>query len=58
MGVVEHPFDEKVYGVKFRKHRKVMPISELWRIWIRSWVCFRRTIIVWLVLWLLLVLFF
>lgn len=29
MGVVEHPFDEKVHGVEFSEHREVMPISEL-----------------------------
>jgi hypothetical protein len=53
MGVVEHPFDEEVYGIKLGKHGNVMPISELWRICIRSWVCLWRTILVWLVLWLL-----
>ena len=29
MGVVEHPFNEKVHGVEFREHRKVVPIAEL-----------------------------
>jgi hypothetical protein len=48
---VEHPFDENVYGVEFRKHGKVMPISEL-RIWSQVGLC--RSIIVWLVFWLLL----
>jgi len=58
MRVMEHPFDEEVYGVKFGKHGKVMPISKLRRIWIRSRVYLWRSIIVWLILWLLLDLVF
>lgn len=26
--VVEHPFNDKVHGVKFGEHRKVMPVHE------------------------------
>jgi len=51
MGVVEHPFDEKVYRVEFGKHGEVVPISELCHLWIGSQVCFWRRIIVWLVGW-------
>jgi len=29
MWVVEHPFDEKVYGIEFGKHGKVMPIFKV-----------------------------
>jgi hypothetical protein len=52
--VVEHPFDEKVYGVEFSEHGKVMPISELWRLRIWSQVGLWRSVVVWLVFWLLL----
>lgn len=54
MWVVEHPFNEKVYGVEFGKHGKVMPISKLRRLWIWSQVSLWRSVVVWFVFWLLL----
>ena len=54
MRVVEHPFDENVYGVEFSEHGKVMPISELRRLRIWSQVGLWRNVVVWLVFGLLL----
>ena len=49
MRVVEHPFNEKIYGVKLREHGEVVPVSELW-----SQVGLWRNHLVWLIRWLFL----
>lgn len=54
IGVVEHPFDEKIYGIKFGEHGKVMPIPEVRRLWIWGQVPHWGNVVVWFVLWLLL----
>jgi hypothetical protein len=51
-GVVKHPFNEEVYGIEFRKHRKVVPICELWRLRIWGQVGRWKSVVVWLVFWL------